>query len=82
MPMLCLLIRMKLGYMWGKAWVFPVVFMVAGKSPLPLCLGDEWKQGDGAWPALLRRECSTLEGLQMGLGWDRGMQNFTMTQTL
>lgn len=40
----------------GEAWVFPAVFMVAGKSSLPLCLGDGWKQGDHAWPALLRRE--------------------------
>lgn len=65
----------------GKAWVFPAVFTVAGKSSLPLCLGDGRKQGDHAWPALLRRECSTLEGMQVGLGWDQGMENFT-TQTL
>lgn len=39
--------------MWGKACVFPAVFMAAGKSPVPLGLEDGWKPGDHAWPALL-----------------------------
>lgn len=32
--------------MWGKACVFPAVFMALG-------LEDGWKPGDHAWPALL-----------------------------
>lgn len=67
-----------MGYAWGKACVFPAVFMVAGKSPMLLCLGHGWKRGDGTRPALLRGESSTREGVQVGLG----TQNFTMTQTL
>lgn len=45
------------------------------EEPPALCLGDGWKQGEHARPTL-------LSGMQEGLGWDKGMQNFTMTQTL
>lgn len=70
--MLHLLIHMKLGYTWEKACVF--LSMVARKSPL-LCA---WEMGVSRVNMLDR----LLSGMQEGLGWDKGMQNFTMTQTL
>lgn len=43
-----------------------------------------WPRLAGSAPGRLctRGECSMREGVQMGLGWDQGMQNFTVTQTL
>lgn len=45
-----------------------------GKAPCSVP-GDGWKWGGCAW-------LPPLSGMQEGLGWDKGMQNFTMTQTL
>lgn len=45
------------------------------EKPPAVCLGDGWEQSGCAW-------LTPLLGMQEGLGWDEGMQNFTMTQTL
>lgn len=71
MLMLGLLIHMKLGDTWGKACV--LLSRDAWKSSL-LCA---WEMGG--------RRVSVpgwLLGMREGLGWDKGMHNFTMTQTL
>lgn len=70
--MLCWLIHMKLGYTWERlvclwAWLH---------RKAPCSVTGRWVEGgDRAWLTL-------LSGMQEGLGWDEGMQNFTMTQTL
>lgn len=46
----------------------------------PLCLDGSRVTVPGR--LLSGGERSRREGVQVGLGWDRGMQNFTMTQTL
>lgn len=76
MPMLYLLIHIKLWDTCGERLVsFLQSSWLQGRAPC-LCLGDGWKQGDCAWLALLRGECSLWEGGASGAGLGPGYADF------